>query len=109
MTRFYDSDKKMCHYCGANCMNCDDESGKCNQCFPGNVDGHYILKESDPTICVLEMYVDPVPECTDDEYYQESSNTCISCGENCQECADETGACLQCLPMIDTGFFMVDW
>ena len=48
------------------------------------------------------------PECTDLQYYDEASNTCIQCGENCLNCADETGACETCKPANEAGHFAID-
>ena len=51
---------------------------------------------------------DLVPECDDDEYYHEASNTCKQCADNCANCADETGMCEQCIPNTDEGYYSID-
>jgi hypothetical protein len=59
-------------------------------------------------MCVFEEYPEPKPECAESQYYDEPSNSCLPCGENCQSCAAESGVCEACFPATSAGHFAID-
>jgi len=98
---YYSSDQNACVRCGTDCKRCADETGECLECVPDTVDRAFFVSPNQPKKCEWNLIK---PECTDTQYYDGASNTCISCGENCARCEDNTGHCTECVPAVDGSY-----
>lgn len=97
-----------CHKCAEGCAECSTNTGYCIKC---KGDGY--TKWGQQCYCPNYMFDSGTHcakkvTCTIGQYKVDSLNMCLPCGENCFDCADNTGECNECISSTEHNYIMDD-
>jgi hypothetical protein len=93
---FANSDTNECEECSAECLECMGDADQCTSCV--NSDGYLVI-----SLTASTEYFYCWESCDDGEIYDETSQTCEECAENCLECEDSI-TCGKC----QDGYYLLD-